>query len=163
MNHLYSVKVKKAWGTTSTHNFIWQALYLAMTQFTYRFRRLDCINIIYTRCNTCRPTTVWSAQNCSITLQYCTFTKKKYAVTQNTIPVTSETVYTHLNYLRFQVLTAESMMFRIVFWDVLPCIPEDNSELKLFVRQQYLLVFILRSYTQQSCCLRYNYIYSDIK
>jgi hypothetical protein len=42
--------------------------------------------------------------------------------------------------VRFQVLTAASMMFRIVFWDVLPCkiivdnhftrqyIPEDNSE-----------------------------------
>jgi hypothetical protein len=24
-------------------------------------------------------------------------------------------------YVRFQVLTAASMMFRIVFWDVLPC------------------------------------------
>jgi hypothetical protein len=53
-------------------------------------------------------------------------------------------------YVIFQVLTAASMMFRIVFWDVLPCkmiveavrtsetsvdnhftrqyIPEDNSE-----------------------------------
>jgi hypothetical protein len=43
--------------------------------------------------------------------------------------------------VRFQVLTAASMMFRIVFWDVLPCkiivdnhftrqyIPEDNYEL----------------------------------
>jgi hypothetical protein len=42
--------------------------------------------------------------------------------------------------VRFQVLTVASMMFRIVFWDVLPCkmivdnhftqqyIPEDNSE-----------------------------------
>jgi hypothetical protein len=42
--------------------------------------------------------------------------------------------------VRFQVLTAASMMFRIVFWDILPCkmivdnlftrqyIPEDNSE-----------------------------------
>jgi hypothetical protein len=41
--------------------------------------------------------------------------------------------------VRFQVLTAASMMFRIIFWDVLPCkmivdrrfrgdIPEDNSE-----------------------------------
>jgi hypothetical protein len=42
--------------------------------------------------------------------------------------------------VRFQVLTAASMMFRVVFWDVLPCrmivdnhftrqyIPEDNSE-----------------------------------
>jgi hypothetical protein len=42
--------------------------------------------------------------------------------------------------MRFQVLTAASMKFRIVFWDVLPCkiivdnyitrqyIPEDNSE-----------------------------------
>jgi hypothetical protein len=42
--------------------------------------------------------------------------------------------------VRFQVLTASSMMFRIVFWDVLPrkiivdnyftwqYIPEDNSE-----------------------------------
>jgi hypothetical protein len=42
--------------------------------------------------------------------------------------------------VRFQVLTAASMMFRIVFWDVLQCkiivdnyfarqyIPEDNSE-----------------------------------
>jgi hypothetical protein len=25
------------------------------------------------------------------------------------------------NYVRFQVLTAASMKFRIVFWDVLPC------------------------------------------
>jgi hypothetical protein len=45
-----------------------------------------------------------------------------------------------VNYVRFKVLTAASMMFRIVFWDVLPCkisganyftrqyIPEDNSE-----------------------------------
>jgi hypothetical protein len=42
--------------------------------------------------------------------------------------------------MRFQVLAAASMKFRIVFWDVLPCkiivdltrqyIPEDNSELK---------------------------------
>jgi hypothetical protein len=48
--------------------------------------------------------------------------------------------------MRFQVLTAASMMFRIVFWGVLPCkkivdrrfrgtcclqyIPEDNSELQ---------------------------------
>jgi hypothetical protein len=46
-------------------------------------------------------------------------------------------------YVRFQVLTAASMMFRVVFWDILPCkmivdrrfrgavrthIPEDNSE-----------------------------------
>jgi hypothetical protein len=37
--------------------------------------------------------------------------------------------------VRFQVLTAASMMFRVVFWDILPCkmitrqyIPEDNSE-----------------------------------
>jgi hypothetical protein len=30
--------------------------------------------------------------------------------------------------VRFQVLTAVSMMFRIVFWDVLPYIPEDNCE-----------------------------------
>jgi hypothetical protein len=27
----------------------------------------------------------------------------------------------YANYVRFQVLTAASMMFRIVFWDVLPC------------------------------------------
>jgi hypothetical protein len=26
-----------------------------------------------------------------------------------------------ISYVRFQVLTAASMMFRIVFWDVLPC------------------------------------------
>jgi hypothetical protein len=44
--------------------------------------------------------------------------------------------------VRFQVLTAATMKFRIVFWDVLPCkmivvnyftrqyIPEDNSELQ---------------------------------
>jgi hypothetical protein len=41
--------------------------------------------------------------------------------------------------VRFQVLTAASMMFRIVFWDVLPCKiivdnyftgQEDNSEQK---------------------------------
>jgi hypothetical protein len=25
------------------------------------------------------------------------------------------------SFVRFQVLTAASMMFRIVFWDVLPC------------------------------------------
>jgi hypothetical protein len=47
-------------------------------------------------------------------------------------------------HVRFQVLTAASMMFRIVFWDVLPCkiivdnyftrqyIPEDNSEHPFF-------------------------------
>jgi hypothetical protein len=46
-----------------------------------------------------------------------------------------------VRYVRFQVLTAASIKFRIVFWDVLPCkiivnnyftrqyIPEDNSEL----------------------------------
>jgi hypothetical protein len=28
---------------------------------------------------------------------------------------------TSMRYVRFQVLTAASMMFRIVFWDVLPC------------------------------------------
>jgi hypothetical protein len=28
---------------------------------------------------------------------------------------------TKLYHVRFQVLTAASMMFRIVFWDVLPC------------------------------------------
>jgi hypothetical protein len=49
-------------------------------------------------------------------------------------------VYKFLAFVRFQVLTAASMMFRIVFWDVLPCkmivdlilhqyIPEDSSEL----------------------------------
>jgi hypothetical protein len=65
-------------------------------------------------------------------------------------------------YLRFQVLSAASMMFRVVFWDVLPCrmivssmimeavrtsetsvdnhftrqyIPEDNSKQRnLFIR-----------------------------
>jgi hypothetical protein len=31
------------------------------------------------------------------------------------------TWHTHIYYLRFQVLTAGSMMFRIVFWDILPC------------------------------------------
>jgi hypothetical protein len=45
-------------------------------------------------------------------------------------------------FVRFQVLTAASMMFIVVFWDILPCnsetsvdnnftrpyIPEDNSE-----------------------------------
>jgi hypothetical protein len=30
--------------------------------------------------------------------------------------------YSYVNiHVRFQVLTAASMMFRIVFWDVLPC------------------------------------------
>jgi hypothetical protein len=50
------------------------------------------------------------------------------------------TIGNNAEYVRFQVLTAASMMFRIVFWDVLPCkmivdnhftqqyIPEDNSE-----------------------------------
>jgi len=49
------------------------------------------------------------------------------------------------SYLIFTVLTAASMKFRIVFWDVLPCkiivnnyftrqyIPEDNSELRIFL------------------------------
>jgi hypothetical protein len=30
----------------------------------------------------------------------------------------AETIHSHV---RFQVLTAASMMFRIVFWDILPC------------------------------------------
>jgi hypothetical protein len=54
----------------------------------------------------------------------------------------------HDEHVRFKVLTAASMMFRVVFWDILPCkmivdrrfrgayclhftqqyIPEDNSE-----------------------------------
>jgi hypothetical protein len=45
----------------------------------------------------------------------------------------------HLNltdYVRFQVLTAASMMFRIVFWDVLPCkmivIPDDEGSTRLW-------------------------------
>jgi hypothetical protein len=50
---------------------------------------------------------------------------------------------TELKYVRFQVLTAAIMMFRIVSWDVLPCkmivdnyftqqyIPEDDSEHEL--------------------------------
>jgi hypothetical protein len=51
----------------------------------------------------------------------------------------SKNLEQYISYVRFQVLTAASMMFRIVFWDVLPCkmivdhftwqyIPEDNSE-----------------------------------
>jgi hypothetical protein len=37
------------------------------------------------------------------------------------------------SYVRFQVLTAASMMFRIVFWDVLPCkiIPDDGGSTNL--------------------------------
>jgi hypothetical protein len=37
-------------------------------------------------------------------------------------------------YVRFQVLTAASMMFRIVFWDVLPCkmiVPDDGGSTHL--------------------------------
>jgi hypothetical protein len=33
--------------------------------------------------------------------------------------------------VRFQVLTAASMMFRAVFWVVLPCPEKDNSALRL--------------------------------
>jgi hypothetical protein len=29
--------------------------------------------------------------------------------------------YLNLYFVRFQVLTAASMMFRVVFWDILPC------------------------------------------
>jgi hypothetical protein len=59
--------------------------------------------------------------------------------------------YIILVLVRFQVLSAASMMFRIVFWDVLPCqmivdnhftwqyIPEDNSEHRSCT---YLLVTI---------------------
>jgi hypothetical protein len=48
--------------------------------------------------------------------------------------------------VRFQVLTAASMMFGIVFWDVLPCkmivdnhftrqyIPENNSEQVMYLQ-----------------------------
>jgi hypothetical protein len=35
-----------------------------------------------------------------------------------------------LHFVRFQVLTAASMKFRIVFWDVLPCkiiVPDDGG------------------------------------
>jgi hypothetical protein len=35
-------------------------------------------------------------------------------------------------YVRFQVLTAASMMFRIVFWDVLPC--------KIIVNRRFLMM-----------------------
>jgi hypothetical protein len=33
-----------------------------------------------------------------------------------------------IGFVRFQVLTAASMMFRAVFWVVLPYNPEDSSE-----------------------------------
>jgi hypothetical protein len=40
-----------------------------------------------------------------------------------------------VNYVRFQVLTAASMIFRIVFWDVLPCkmiiIPDNGGSTHL--------------------------------
>jgi hypothetical protein len=50
-----------------------------------------------------------------------------------------------VNYMRFQVLTAASMKFRIFSWDEMPCkiivdnyftrqyIPEDNSELVNYI------------------------------
>jgi hypothetical protein len=43
------------------------------------------------------------------------------------LPSPTRSLHTHrrpqtkINFVRFQVLTAASMMFRIVFWDVLPC------------------------------------------
>jgi hypothetical protein len=38
----------------------------------------------------------------------------------------------HLLFVRFQVLTAASMMFRVVFWDILPCkrLSTDVSEVR---------------------------------
>jgi hypothetical protein len=35
--------------------------------------------------------------------------------------ITVENLQNILKVVRFQVLTAASMMFRIVFWDILPC------------------------------------------
>jgi hypothetical protein len=58
-----------------------------------------------------------------------------------------------LRYVRCQVLTAASMMFRVIFWDILPCkmitrqyIPEDNSEhpLRYF---RYLLFAYVNNFT----------------
>jgi hypothetical protein len=43
------------------------------------------------------------------------------------------TLYFYSNIVRFQVLTTASMMFRVVFWDILPCkiIPDDGGSTHL--------------------------------
>jgi hypothetical protein len=71
-----------------------------------------------------------------------------------------------LYYLRFQVLTAASMKFRIVFWDI----PEDNSELhctidlgcivlfnEAFIQKMYANILLV-SYT---CRLRCTFLERD--
>jgi hypothetical protein len=76
------------------------------------------------------------------------------------VKIFAETVHTEVSYVRFQVLTVASMMFRIVFWDVLPCkmivdnnftrqyIPEDNSEQE--VSYFNFLDFIIQDACQNS-------------
>jgi hypothetical protein len=48
----------------------------------------------------------------------------------------SQSLCSQILYSRFQVLTAASMMFRIVFWDVLPC--------KIIVDRRFRDVYCLR-------------------
>jgi hypothetical protein len=63
-----------------------------------------------------------------------------------------------INFVKFQVLTAASMMFRIVFWDVLPCkkLSTDVSE----VRAASIIIIIIPvpvarklSMTEEQSCL----------
>jgi hypothetical protein len=51
-------------------------------------------------------------------------------------------LYTCLCFVRFQVLTAASIMFRVVFWDILPCkMIVDNSECLCFLWVVYVSIY----------------------
>jgi hypothetical protein len=93
---------------------------------------------------------------------------QKPKITSRNVDTRANAKKNKLNLVRFQVLTAASMMFRIVFWDVFPCkiivdrrfrgtycfhpetsvdnyftrqyIPEDNSEQKINLVHQPILV-----------------------
>jgi len=60
-----------------------------------------------------------------------------------------------LNYVRFQVLTAASMKFRIVFWDVLPCkiIVDRRFRWRQYVPLKRRSTIILHGSTSQKTIL----------
>jgi hypothetical protein len=59
----------------------------------------------------------------------------------------------NISVVRFQVLTAASMMFRVVFWDVLPC--------KMIVDRRFRGAYCLHQYIPEDSSEHISYSFLD--
>jgi hypothetical protein len=66
--------------------------------------------------------TSFSADDRGVSAHNPTTTESSDFLVRGSLPISLLLLtYSVSNYVRFQILTAASMKFRIVFWDVLPC------------------------------------------